>query len=204
MLRRSRPEPGGCSQSPGPDPGHFSPPILTRKGSGDSSPATNEAGWPSEEESNPADGTDPRPDEQSGREVGGEMSHTNAMSQDYSTGNKYRKPAPYCMRHCTPITGSALNQIQIISGPDRKRIIQVIHHRRKEQYGNRTEARSDGEERPGVRKRGEVTILRLNKPQIPGSHDLTANERGGGMACHASEGENERSHPNHPGMGPGW
>jgi len=48
-----------------------SPPILSRGGSGDSSPAKNEAGWPSEEDHIPAGGTNPRPDEQSGREGGG-------------------------------------------------------------------------------------------------------------------------------------
>lgn len=35
---------------------------------------------------------------------------------------------------------------------------------------------SDGEERPGVRKRGEMTILRLDKPQQPGSNYRTARE----------------------------
>ncbi len=68
-----------------------SPPILSRGGSGDSSPAKNEAGWPSEEDHIPAGGTDPRPDEQSGREVGGETSHTNAMSQESSPGNEVQE-----------------------------------------------------------------------------------------------------------------
>lgn len=75
-----------------------SPPILSRGGSGDSSPAKNEAGWPSEEDHIPAGGTDPRPDEQSGREGGGETSHTNAMSQESSSGSEVQATGSELLR----------------------------------------------------------------------------------------------------------